>query len=79
MRDILQGLCPDQNLRISSAGRDCLVDAAATYGCEYMVRGIMAAGHAKRKTLMLPDVRPYKRLQDAGASQSVLAVPKGGW
>ena len=76
VRDILKGLFPDQDLRISSAGLDCLVDAAATYGCEYMVRGMMAAGHAKRKTLMVQDLRLYGRLQDAGASQSVLAAPK---
>ena len=56
----------------------CLMEAASTSGCDYMVRGMMPAGHARRSMLMACDPQLYSRLQDAGASQSVLAARQVG-
>ena len=78
VKDILQAMRPEADFRMSRAGLECLMDAASTYGCEYMVRGMMAAGHARRSTLMVRELQLYSRLQVAGASQSVLVAPQVG-
>ncbi|CAK9107911.1 unnamed protein product [Durusdinium trenchii] len=66
---------PLPNLRISSSAIQLLQDAAEALGTEYMVKGSMAAAHAKRQTVTKQDLMLVRQLSEYSQGTSLPLMP----